>query len=79
MCYASNPCKKYEIILKYSCSHQELKEPLTTQSYDCSLDDCKIKEFVPVVCPECQKNFCMRYDKQEYGLLMEVSFSNNPS
>jgi len=29
------------------------------------LEDCTVKELVAVVCPECQKNFCMRHRHQQ--------------
>lgn len=27
----------------------------------CSLQGCKIKEMIPVVCKECKKNYCLRH------------------
>ncbi|KAM9198453.1 AN1-type zinc finger protein 1 isoform 1-T1 [Dugong dugon] len=33
-------------------------------SYPCSFKDCTEKELVPVICPYCEKNFCLRHRHQ---------------
>ncbi|KAM6215344.1 AN1-type zinc finger protein 1 isoform 2-T2 [Rhynchocyon petersi] len=33
-------------------------------SYPCSFKDCTGKELVPVICPFCEKNFCLRHRHQ---------------
>ncbi|XP_057592483.1 AN1-type zinc finger protein 1 isoform X3 [Hippopotamus amphibius kiboko] len=36
----------------------------THTSYPCSFKDCAEREFMPVVCPYCEKNFCLRHRHQ---------------
>lgn len=36
----------------------------TQASYPCSFKDCTEKELVPVICPYCEKNFCLRHRHQ---------------
>ncbi|XP_057353916.1 AN1-type zinc finger protein 1 isoform X3 [Manis pentadactyla] len=33
-------------------------------SYPCSFKDCAERELVPVICPHCEKNFCLRHRHQ---------------
>uniref|UniRef100_A0A672S429 AN1-type zinc finger protein 1-like n=1 Tax=Sinocyclocheilus grahami TaxID=75366 RepID=A0A672S429_SINGR len=32
-----------------------------SKSYPCSYEDCKGKELLPVICPHCEKHFCLTY------------------
>ncbi|KAB0398062.1 hypothetical protein E2I00_005402, partial [Balaenoptera physalus] len=36
----------------------------THTSYPCSFKDCAERELVPVMCPYCGKNFCLRHRHQ---------------
>nr|XP_036853963.1 AN1-type zinc finger protein 1 isoform X3 [Manis javanica] len=33
-------------------------------SYPCSFKDCAERELVPIICPNCEKNFCLRHRHQ---------------
>ncbi|XP_063768995.1 AN1-type zinc finger protein 1 isoform X2 [Eleginops maclovinus] len=53
----------------HSCSEEpEKKEPRITggnKSYPCSFQDCKGKELLPVICPQCAKHFCLAHRHQD--------------
>ncbi|CAK6970248.1 AN1-type zinc finger protein 1 [Scomber scombrus] len=54
----------------HSCSAEPVKkEPQTvgggTKSYPCSFEDCKGKELLPVICPQCEKHFCLAHRHQD--------------
>nr|XP_020503215.1 AN1-type zinc finger protein 1-like [Labrus bergylta] len=53
----------------HSCSQEPAKrEPRTeggTKSYPCSFQDCKGKELLPVICPHCEKHFCLAHRHQD--------------
>ncbi|XP_029384514.1 AN1-type zinc finger protein 1 isoform X3 [Echeneis naucrates] len=53
----------------HSCPEVGLKkEPRATggsTSYPCSFDDCKGKELLPVICPQCEKHFCLAHRHQD--------------
>ncbi|XP_056155699.1 AN1-type zinc finger protein 1 [Lampris incognitus] len=34
-------------------------------SYRCSLQDCKGKELLPIICPHCEKHFCLAHRHQD--------------
>uniref|UniRef100_A0A3B5A7P5 Zinc finger AN1-type containing 1 n=1 Tax=Stegastes partitus TaxID=144197 RepID=A0A3B5A7P5_9TELE len=34
-------------------------------SYPCSFEDCKGKELLPVICPQCEKHFCLAHRHQD--------------
>ncbi|XP_054893618.1 AN1-type zinc finger protein 1 isoform X2 [Poeciliopsis prolifica] len=34
-------------------------------SYPCSFEDCKGKELLPVLCPQCEKHFCLTHRHQD--------------
>ncbi|XP_026860160.2 AN1-type zinc finger protein 1 isoform X1 [Electrophorus electricus] len=34
-------------------------------SYPCTFDNCKGRELLPVICPECQKHFCLAHRHQD--------------
>lgn len=48
-----------------TCFQEPLKRELSTvggsTSYLCSFEDCKGKELLPVICPQCEKHFCLAY------------------
>uniref|UniRef100_A0A8P0SDR5 Zinc finger AN1-type containing 1 n=1 Tax=Canis lupus familiaris TaxID=9615 RepID=A0A8P0SDR5_CANLF len=53
----SHSCPEVTVI------HERLKSDKPT-SYPCSFKDCAEKELVPVTCPYCEKNFCLRHRHQ---------------
>ncbi|XP_059835381.1 AN1-type zinc finger protein 1 isoform X1 [Hypanus sabinus] len=43
------------------------KEPVQSKgssSYSCSFKSCKTNELVPIICPECDKHFCLKHRHQ---------------
>ncbi|XP_062918062.1 AN1-type zinc finger protein 1 isoform X2 [Mobula hypostoma] len=42
------------------------KEPVQSEgsSYSCSFKSCKANELVPIICPECNKHFCLKHRHQ---------------
>ncbi|XP_006880561.1 PREDICTED: AN1-type zinc finger protein 1 isoform X2 [Elephantulus edwardii] len=61
-------CLEHRSKESHSCSEVNIvNERLKTDthtSYPCSFKDCAEKELVPVVCPFCEKNFCLRHRHQ---------------
>ncbi|XP_072590524.1 AN1-type zinc finger protein 1 [Vulpes vulpes] len=53
----SHSCPEVTVI------HERLKSDKPT-SYPCSFKDCAERELVPVTCPYCEKNFCLRHRHQ---------------
>ncbi|XP_055966768.1 AN1-type zinc finger protein 1 [Sorex fumeus] len=54
---SSHNCPEVTII-------NEAPKPDTHTSYPCSFRDCTERELVPVTCPYCEKNFCLRHRHQ---------------
>ncbi|XP_075903650.1 AN1-type zinc finger protein 1 isoform X3 [Nelusetta ayraudi] len=53
----------------HSCSQQEpVKRESRSEggstSYPCSFEECKRKELLPVICPQCEKHFCLAHRHQ---------------
>lgn len=59
----------YFLVILFLCSYICLQEPVKRESrteggstsYPCSFQDCKGKELLPVICPQCEKHFCLAY------------------
>ncbi|XP_037550272.1 AN1-type zinc finger protein 1 [Nematolebias whitei] len=53
----------------HSCSKEPVKRESQTavgsSSYPCSFEDCKGKELLPVLCPQCEKQFCLAHRHQD--------------
>uniref|UniRef100_A0A8C4MPD3 Zinc finger AN1-type containing 1 n=1 Tax=Equus asinus TaxID=9793 RepID=A0A8C4MPD3_EQUAS len=61
-------CLEHRSKESHSCpevtvSNERLKSDKHT-SYPCSFKDCAERELVPVICPYCEKNFCLRHRHQ---------------
>uniref|UniRef100_A0A663E3F8 Zinc finger AN1-type containing 1 n=1 Tax=Aquila chrysaetos chrysaetos TaxID=223781 RepID=A0A663E3F8_AQUCH len=52
----------------HGCSEVNIKnnsvKPDQHRSYPCSYKDCNRKELLPVLCPYCEKHFCLRHRHQ---------------
>ncbi|XP_027733009.1 AN1-type zinc finger protein 1-like [Vombatus ursinus] len=61
-------CLEHRSRESHGCSEVNIKsERLKTDdhsSYPCSYKDCSGRELVPVLCPFCEKNFCLRHRHQ---------------
>uniref|UniRef100_G3T7X9 Zinc finger AN1-type containing 1 n=1 Tax=Loxodonta africana TaxID=9785 RepID=G3T7X9_LOXAF len=61
-------CLEHRSRESHSCSEVNIisERPKTDKHtpYPCSFKDCTEKELVPVVCPYCEKNFCLRHRHQ---------------
>ncbi|XP_035530026.1 AN1-type zinc finger protein 1 [Morone saxatilis] len=55
-------CLEHRSREAHSCSVEPVKRETRTEggstSYPCSFQDCKGKELLPVICPQCEKHFC---------------------
>ncbi|XP_031706125.1 AN1-type zinc finger protein 1 [Anarrhichthys ocellatus] len=53
----------------HSCSVEPVKRVSQnvggSTSYPCSFQDCKGKELLPVICPQCEKHFCLAHRHQD--------------
>lgn len=53
----------------HSCSEESVKRESRTAggttSYLCSFEECKGKELLPVICPQCEKHFCLAHRHQD--------------
>ncbi|XP_017261939.1 AN1-type zinc finger protein 1 isoform X1 [Kryptolebias marmoratus] len=53
----------------HSCATEPVKRESQTSgassSYPCSFEDCKGKELLPVLCPQCEKHFCLAHRHQD--------------
>ncbi|TKS87647.1 Zinc finger protein 1 [Collichthys lucidus] len=62
-------CLEHRSREAHSCSEEPVKrEPRTeggSTSYPCSFQDCKGKELLPVICPQCEKHFCLAHRHQD--------------
>ncbi|XP_023982831.1 AN1-type zinc finger protein 1 isoform X4 [Physeter macrocephalus] len=60
-------CLEHRSRESHSCPEVTVIERLksdTHTSYPCSFKDCAERELVPVMCPYCEKNFCLRHRHQ---------------
>lgn len=64
-------CLEHRSREAHSCSRCEEPVKKETQtvggstSYPCSFQDCKGKELLPVICPQCEKHFCLPHRHQD--------------
>nr|XP_006634473.1 PREDICTED: AN1-type zinc finger protein 1 [Lepisosteus oculatus] len=62
-------CLEHRSRESHCCSELALrKEPVKSGislSYPCTFQDCDKKELLPVVCPHCQKHFCLAHRHQD--------------
>ncbi|XP_023275798.1 AN1-type zinc finger protein 1 isoform X2 [Seriola lalandi dorsalis] len=62
-------CLEHRSREAHSCPEEPVKrEPRTaggSTSYSCSFEDCKGKELLPVICPQCEKHFCLVHRHQD--------------
>ncbi|KAM8881690.1 AN1-type zinc finger protein 1 [Synchiropus picturatus] len=53
----------------HSCAEEPLKKEFQpnggSTSYRCSFEECKDKSVLPVICPECEKHFCLAHRHQD--------------
>ncbi|XP_059380086.1 AN1-type zinc finger protein 1 [Carassius carassius] len=52
----------------HSCPEVLVKKEIGSggsKSYPCSFEDCKGKELLPVICPHCEKHFCLIHRHQD--------------
>uniref|UniRef100_UPI003AAAB2B4 AN1-type zinc finger protein 1-like n=1 Tax=Centroberyx gerrardi TaxID=166262 RepID=UPI003AAAB2B4 len=56
-------CLEHRSTESHSCPEVPVKREFQTwggsTSYPCSFQDCKGKELLPVICPQCEKHFCL--------------------
>ncbi|XP_068381569.1 AN1-type zinc finger protein 1 isoform X1 [Eschrichtius robustus] len=60
-------CLEHRSRESHSCTEVTVIERLksdTHTAYPCSFKDCAERELVPVMCPYCEKNFCLRHRHQ---------------
>ncbi|CAL9698120.1 unnamed protein product [Knipowitschia caucasica] len=52
----------------HTCKEEPLKREIAASkgstSYPCSFPECSEKELLPVICPQCQKHFCLKHRHQ---------------
>ncbi|XP_035474843.1 AN1-type zinc finger protein 1 isoform X1 [Scophthalmus maximus] len=74
VCYSCSGvfCLAHRSREDHSCSedsvNRERMEPRLTggsTSYPCSFEDCRRKELLPVICPQCEKHFCLVHRHQD--------------
>ncbi|XP_029935877.1 AN1-type zinc finger protein 1 isoform X2 [Myripristis murdjan] len=62
-------CLEHRSRESHSCPEVPVKrEPQAaggSTSYPCSFEDCKGKELLPVICPQCEKHFCLAHRHQD--------------
>lgn len=62
-------CLEHRSREAHSCPEEtvtkESKCPGGSTSYPCSIEDCKGKELLPVLCPQCKKHFCLAHRHQD--------------
>ncbi|XP_072514595.1 AN1-type zinc finger protein 1 [Salminus brasiliensis] len=53
----------------HSCPEVSVKREISgsgsSTSYPCTFENCKGRELLPVVCPQCQKHFCLAHRHQD--------------
>ncbi|XP_054479207.1 AN1-type zinc finger protein 1 [Anoplopoma fimbria] len=62
-------CLEHRSREAHLCSEEPVKKVSQTvggsTSYPCSFQDCKGKELLPVICPQCEKHFCLPHRHQD--------------
>ncbi|KAG5850298.1 AN1-type zinc finger protein 1 [Anguilla rostrata] len=62
-------CIEHRSRESHACPEIPVKKEVLTSgsstSYPCTFEDCKGKELLPVLCPHCQKNFCLAHRHQD--------------
>ncbi|XP_071381766.1 AN1-type zinc finger protein 1 isoform X1 [Centroberyx affinis] len=62
-------CLEHRSTESHSCPEVPVKRELQSSggstSYACSFQDCKGKELLPVICPQCEKHFCLAHRHQD--------------
>ncbi|XP_028288881.1 AN1-type zinc finger protein 1 [Parambassis ranga] len=62
-------CLEHRSREAHSCTEVSVKRESRTAggstSYPCSFKDCKGKELLPVICPQCEKHFCLVHRHQD--------------
>nr|XP_020442064.1 AN1-type zinc finger protein 1 [Monopterus albus] len=62
-------CLEHRSREAHSCSEELIKRESRTvggsTSYPCTFKDCKRKEVLPVICPQCEKHFCLAHRHQD--------------
>ncbi|XP_026148127.1 AN1-type zinc finger protein 1 [Mastacembelus armatus] len=62
-------CLEHRSREAHSCTEEPVKREVqtvgSTASYPCSFEDCKGKELLPVICPQCEKHFCLMHRHQD--------------
>lgn len=62
-------CLEHRSREAHSCSVEPVKRESQaaggSTSYPCSFQDCRGKEVLPVVCPHCEKHFCLAHRHQD--------------
>ncbi|KAM4606754.1 AN1-type zinc finger protein 1 isoform 2-T2 [Polymixia lowei] len=62
-------CLEHRTTESHSCPELPVKRVVQTSggstSYQCSFQDCKGKELLPVICPQCEKHFCLAHRHQD--------------
>lgn len=61
-------CLEHRSREAHSCKEEPVKKESHnaggSTSYPCSFQDCKGKELLPVICPQCEKHFCLAHRHQ---------------
>ncbi|NWZ68239.1 ZFAN1 protein, partial [Acrocephalus arundinaceus] len=61
-------CLQHRSLDAHECSEVNIRnssvKPDQHRSYPCSYNDCNRKELLPVLCPYCEKHFCLRHRHQ---------------
>ncbi|KAM3860530.1 AN1-type zinc finger protein 1 [Diretmus argenteus] len=62
-------CLEHRSRESHACPEVPVKREFQTSggttSYPCSFQDCKGKELLPVICPQCEKHFCLAHRHQD--------------
>ncbi|KAF7213435.1 AN1-type zinc finger protein 1 [Nothobranchius furzeri] len=68
-CCSGVYCLEHRSREAHSCAQEPVKRELRTTggsvSYSCSFEGCKGKELLPVLCPQCEKHFCLAHRHQD--------------
>ncbi|XP_061821763.1 AN1-type zinc finger protein 1 isoform X1 [Nerophis lumbriciformis] len=62
-------CLQHRSREAHSCSEEPVKREASTGSvvinHPCSFEECKEKQLLPVICPQCEKHFCLAHRHQD--------------
>ncbi|XP_007258651.3 AN1-type zinc finger protein 1 [Astyanax mexicanus] len=62
-------CLEHRSRDSHSCPEISVKRDISgsgsSTSYPCTFENCKGRELLPVVCPQCQKHFCLAHRHQD--------------